>query len=309
MRLVIAMLKTRGKLLAPEHLSRFVHQLRTRSYPSAAPPPPRLLSEFEIAEEEVAGRPVFVVTPRRGRTAWRIIYTHGGGYVNSLIRPHWDIISALARATGATVIAPIYPLAPRYEHREAYRFLEAVYRWVLENADAAHLVLAGDSAGGGLAVGQALLTPSWGLPSPQRLILFAPWLDLALADPAARKLESDDPMLGVDALRYSGEAWAAGEDLKTGYLSPLHADVGALPPTDIFQGGRDLLAPDARAFAKKLRAAGRSVSYAEFHGAFHVFMAATFTPEAKQVYAEIGRLLRPGGDDVAAGSSARSPKR
>jgi epsilon-lactone hydrolase len=157
--------------------------------------------------------------------------------------------------------------------------------------DPRNLVLVGDSAGGGLVLGQALGNSAMELPAPARLILFSPWLDLSVADDATLKVEPDDVMLSVDSLRFAGTLWAAGDDPRLPQLSPLYADLTGLPPIDLYQGSHDLFVIDARTFVRKVKRAGGTIRYSEFPGAFHVFVAATFTPEAKKVFREIGATL------------------
>jgi acetyl esterase/lipase len=110
-------------------------------------------------------------------------------------------------------------------------------------------------------------------------------------------------MLAIDALRLCGKWWAAEDDLLLPRLSPLYADLKDLPPIDMYQGSDDVLVVDARTFAAKARQAGNLVHYSEVRGAFHVFMGATFTPEAKAVFAHIASSL----SDAATASVPEAP--
>jgi epsilon-lactone hydrolase len=289
MRAAAFLIKARGKPLA--NVEKFRKTISNRVYPSPAAIPTSMQRLLDVHEDMIGGRKVLTLAPKAGASRWHIVYHHGGGYVGALIAPHWNVIHALIDATGATVTVPMYPLAPEFNNRDAFPFLAEVYRSVLAKTSATEIVLAGDSAGGGLALGQALELARLGLPLPARIILFAPWLDLTLSDPAAREVEARDLMLSIEALRLSGQWWAAGDDMRLPRLSPLYADLGGLPPINIYQGADDLLVADARSFARKGRAAGNDLRYREFPGAFHVFVAATAAPEAKTVFAEIGEHL------------------
>lgn len=258
-----------------------------RAPPVAAEIPPTLRAHWNVAETQVDGRTVITVSPKVGASRWRIIYLHGGAYVNDLIAPHWTIIDRLMTATGAAVTVPLYPLAPEHDYRAAFAFLHDVYRGMLAHDRAADIVIAGDSAGGGLALGQVLDDRAKGLPLPGRIILFSPWLDLTLANPRARAVEPDDMMLAVDALRLCGRWWAAPTDPKSPILSPLYADLKRLPPIDLFQGTRDIFVVDARTFAAKARAAGNAIDYREYPGGFHVFVGGPDTPEGEDVFHRI----------------------
>ncbi len=275
---------TRGRKRSPEQLAA---AFRGRAEPQAAPLTRALGALTTVDERTALGRRVVTLTPRAGRSAWHIVYTHGGSFVNELMSAHWDIIHALVRATGATVTVPLYPLAPEHPHAEAFAFLEAVYRDLVARVDPARVVLCGDSAGGNLALVQALRARDLGLPLPAHLVLFAPWLELTMENPEALAVQKRDPMLWIEELRECGRWWAGAEDPRAPLLSPVHADLGGLPPIHLFVGADDVLAPDARRFE------GRCATFRETPGGFHVFMGATFTPEAKRVFAEIRGTLTP----------------
>lgn len=122
----------------------------------------------------VGGFRTVTLRPRAGASGASMIYLHGGTYINELVRPHWTMIAELIRRTGATITVPFYPLAPEHTFGEAFGYLETVYARVLETAAADDVVLAGDSAGGGLSAGLALHFQAAGLPRPGRLLLFSP---------------------------------------------------------------------------------------------------------------------------------------
>jgi monoterpene epsilon-lactone hydrolase len=289
MRAATLVLKASGKPLADLEAAK--RSIASRQYPSPAPIPASLAAQISVERHQVGGNSVITLTPRVGASRWHIIYYHGGAYVMELTKPHWDIIGALMEATGATVTVPIYPLAPEHSNRDAFPFVTEVYRQVIAKTAPSNVVLAGDSAGGGLAVGEALELRRQGLPAPARLILFSPWLDLTMADPEARALEPVDVMLTVDSLRECGKMWAAGDDPRLPRLSPFYADLKGLPPIDLYQGTHDIFVVDARTFVRKVKMASGSIRYAEYPGAFHVFVGATFTPEAKEVFRSIRTVM------------------
>ena len=273
---------TRGKQRSPEEMER---AFRGRAEPQAAPVTRAVKKLAAVDEAVVLGRRVITLTPKQDQSAWHIVYTHGGSFVNEMVAPHWDIVAELIRATGATVTVPLYPLAPEHPHGEAFAFLERVYRDLVARVDPAKLVLCGDSAGGNLALVQALRARELGLPLPGHLVLFAPWLDLTMENREVMEVQPRDPMLWVGELRECGRWWAGAGDPRAPLLSPVHADLAGLPPIHLFVGADDVLAPDARLIRN------RCATYRETPNAFHVFMGATFTPEAKRVFAEIGATV------------------
>ncbi len=208
MNAVKLLLRLQDKTLADAE--KFRQQVMGRSYPAPAPLPKALRARCAVREERVQGQPVYTLVPKAGRPAAHIIYTHGGAYVNPLLGAHWSIIGRLIALTGAAVTVPIYPLAPEHTHREAYAELERVYRDVRATTPAGSVVLAGDSAGGGLALGQALRYRDISLPAPDLVLLFSPWLDITLSNPDAAPVERRDVMLGIPGLVEAGRWWPAG---------------------------------------------------------------------------------------------------
>lgn len=236
---------------------------------------------------------VYTLRPKRAASSWHVIYTHGGGFVDALVKPHWDIVRSLVAATGATVTVPLYPLAPEHEHAEAFVFLEEVYRTVLDRVRPADLILCGDSAGGNLALAQTLYLRSRRLPQPAHLILFSPLADISASNPDMVALEQDDVMLRLSAVQQWGQWWAGSTDLQSPLLSPLYGDLRQLPPIQLYIGTDDILLPDARQLRDRVVSAGGRIAFHETPGGIHVFMGATFTPEAKEVFRQIHDALGP----------------
>lgn len=166
-----------------------------------------------------------------------------------------------------------------------------MYERVLATTPAQHVILCGDSAGGNLALTQALHYRDRHLPLPGRVMLFSPWLDLTLTHPDVASIEPQDPMLARPGPREAATWWAGGDPLSLPLLSPLHADLRGLPPVDVFQGTLDILWPDTQRFAEQVAAAGGHVHLHTYPGAFHVFPATTYTPEAQDVFRTIRQLL------------------
>ncbi|MBM7117420.1 alpha/beta hydrolase [Archangium primigenium] len=278
----------RGPERDPAELRR---KYENRKPPTPATLPRALRNRCDVREDTVLGQPVYTLTPKHGASGWHIIYTHGGAFVNPLQGAHWDILEQLIEETGATVTVPLYPLAPEHTAAEAFPFLEQVYRDVLGRTAPARVVLCGDSAGGNLALAQALAYREQGLPLPGHLVLFSPWLDLTLSNPEVAAVQPRDIMLRASELVEEGRWWAGAEDPRGARLSPLFADLKGLPPLQIYQGTHDIFLPDARLLRDRVAAAGGQVQLDETPGGFHVFMGATFTPEAHTVFRRIAERL------------------
>ena len=265
--------------------------LHARAYPSAAPPPAAVRRRHLITTRLVDDRPVLTLTPRTGATGQQLLYTHGGSYVHPLVTAQWWIIDRITRGTGITITLPLYRLAPEGWVGEAYTVLHKVYTGLAERYGAAAVTLAGDSAGGALALGRAIVDRDNGTELPRQIVLLSPWLDIALTNPAAAALEPRDPMLTVAGLVDAGALWCRDTDPRDPRVSPLHADLSGLPPVHIVQGGQDVLAPDTELAAERLRDAGNTGSLHLEPGAFHNYLGAFWTPEARIALTKIRSLL------------------
>lgn len=265
--------------------------LSDRPAPVAAEIPATLRSSCRVEERVIHGQRVVTLIPRAGKRQVHVLYLHGGAYVNALIGAHWSIIRAVIEATGATVTVPMYALAPENDHIPGTTLIDLVFAEMMSTRREDQIVVMGDSAGGNAVLTLTLRRRDLGLPLPDLLILFSPWLDLAVKDPEARRLEGADIRLGVDALRACGKMWAGDVDPLSPHMSPLYADLQGMPSMGIFQGDRDIFVVDARNFVERATVAGVNVHYHEYPGGFHVFMGLTFLPEAKDVFRQVKALI------------------
>ncbi len=231
-------------------------------------PPAALRKRHDVRSRQVAGFSCHTVSPRGRRAERAAVYLHGGAYISEIAPQHWALIGRLADA-GVRVEVPIYGLAPRHTHREAYPFVTAVYRELLEDVDASSVTLAGDSAGGGLALGLAQTLGEAGLPQPRRLVLLSPWLDLILSNPDLATV--GDPWLSTVGLVEAGKAWAAGDDPTAPRLSPGNGPLAELAATHVLVGTRELCLPDVRLLRERATAEGADLEVTECAGALHVY--------------------------------------
>lgn len=267
-------------------------------------PPRRLRRRYPVSCRTVAGFPCYTVAPRPCRESGTVvIYLHGGSFFREISWWHWRFIRRLV-AAGHRVEVPIYPLAPRYTYRDAHPYLVEVYRGVLADFDPARVVVAGDSAGGTLALTLAQSLAGAGLPAPARLILLSPCLDMRLSNPEIDRIESADPWLARPGLLEAGRVWAGGDDLGLPELSPLNGPLDGLPPTDVFMGTHDILHPDARLFAER---AGSPVRFTEVAGAFHVYPLVP-VPEAAPAVRAILAAVAQCDERSAAGEPEPRPR-
>jgi epsilon-lactone hydrolase len=233
-----------------------------------APPPRRLTRRHGVTERVVDGFRVWSVQPRdaSGTTA---VYLHGGAYVAGISPQHWALVGRFADA-GVRVEVPLYGLAPPHTYREAYRSLSRVWADLVDEA-AGDLVLAGDSAGGGLALGLAQELAADDARTPDRLVLISPWLDLTLSHPRLAEYEAVDPWLVRPGLLEAARVWADGDDPTAPRLSPRNGPLAGLPPIALFVGTREIAYPDAADLAAAAAASGVDVELVVAEGAVHVY--------------------------------------
>jgi acetyl esterase/lipase len=228
------------------------------------------------------------------------VYLHGGGYIHGMDERHWRMVSDLAGA-GMRVIVPDYGLAPEHDADAALSLLDTVIGDAATEAEQSghRLRLAGDSAGGGLALGWLLTTGHRDAASAvERLALIAPWLDVTCSSPGLDTLVNDDPWLHPTGLRIAGEAWAGGRDLQDPLVSPLAATdavLSSLPQVRIWTGTRDILSAEALALDRRLTACGVEHKVLTTPGAVHVHPL-TPTPEGKAARQEVIAWLSGGPD-------------
>jgi acetyl esterase/lipase len=255
-----------------------------RKLPEDAPMPEGFRKRFIVEERDVLGHKVVTLHPRGGPGQWHMLYFHGGGFVRPMFKVHWPLVAEMVKLCGMSVTVPLYPVVPEAPYSAQDDLADAVWAELAAKHDPAKIILNGDSAGGHMALALALRLVAAGGAQPGKLALFAPWLDLGLADPAIAAVEPHDVMLKIGTLRACGALVAAGRALDDPAVSPLYAPasaLAALPPTRIWTGRHDLFIVDSRTFLARLIEAGVDARLYEYEAAPHVFMAILPTREAK----------------------------
>lgn len=224
----------------------------------------------EVEHYETADMQVFRVSPLEKEGTRRVLYLHGGGYVHQPSYFHWLFIDKMVRDTGLEFIVPIYPKAPEYTYKDAYKSVTALYKELLEESNEP-LIFMGDSAGGGLAIGFTQWLKSEKMTLPKGLVVISPWLDITLNHPDMEEYAKVDPMLRPDNLKIIGRIWSGQADPTYYKVSPIHGELRGLPKIYMFVGTREICLPDARKFAGMLEEAGAPSEYFEYPMMNHVF--------------------------------------
>lgn len=283
---------TRKKRYATEEAGiAFLH-----SQKGPSDPPRDAVVRCDVSTHEVRGRDVHVLR-RRGTAAPThgvVVYLHGGAYTNEVVEQQWTFAAGLARQTGFEVQVPIYGLAP---HSTALEALDLVTDIVTGVVDAGRrCVLAGDSAGGGLALVTAQSVPKHVRDGIAGLVLIAPWIDLAMTNPEVDEIEPTDPWLTRAGLHPIARSWAGGLAVDDPRVSPLHGDLADLPPVEVWVGTRDITLPDCRELGRRMPSGAPFALHVE-EGAIHDYPLLP-APEGRaarrEIAARVSALLAAG---------------
>jgi monoterpene epsilon-lactone hydrolase len=222
------------------------------------------------------------------------LYLHGGGYSIGSLNTHADMVSRIARASNARAFSVDYRLAPENPFPAAVEDATTTYRWLLKQGVRPEtIVIAGDSAGGGLAGATLLALKKSGDPLPGAAVMLSPWTDLAATGETMKTRAEADPMIVVDPLNGMAKLYAGSASLTDPLVSPLYGDYSGLPPMLIQVGDCEVLLDDSRRYAERAKAAGVDVTIEVWDEMIHVFQVfAPMLPEGQQAIDKIGEWVK-----------------
>lgn len=198
-----------------------------------------------------------------------VLYLHGGGYIIGSPSTHRGITGHLARASGHTIIAPDYRLAPEHPFPAALDDAEAAYEGLLKDGHApASIAIAGDSAGGGLAIALAMRLRDKGRPLPASLTVFSPWVDLTHDHLYSPECE---PVLQPRWIEKAARLYTGQEPRTNPLISPIHGDLSGLPPLLIQVGSEEILLNDAQRLSDRVNQQGGEATLEIYNSLWHVF--------------------------------------
>jgi acetyl esterase/lipase len=181
-----------------------------------------------------------------------VLYFHGGGYVAGSARAGAHLAAELARRAGGRALSVDYRLAPEHPYPAAVEDGLAAYAGLLESGvSPARILVAGDSAGGGLAVATLLAARDQGLPQPAAVAAFSPWADLTRSGASMRTKDGADPLFSYGAMGWYAERYLAAGDRSAPLASPVFAALAGLPPLLIQAGSHEVLLDDAVRLAER----------------------------------------------------------
>jgi len=252
-----------------------------------------LPADVTVTAAELGGVPTAEITIGGTRPRHVVLYFHGGLYVLGDAASAAGLAAQIARRTQATAISVGYRLAPEHPYPAAIDDALAAYQALLDGGtNPAGIAFAGESAGAGLAIATLVNARDHGLPLPAAAYLMSPYADLTLAGTTMDTKSKADPLLSRDNLQARVPDYTAGEDPALPLISPVFADLTALPPLIIQAGSHEVLLDDALRLAAQAAAADVAVTLDITPGVPHVFQA--YTPlldEATTALDRAGQLL------------------
>ena len=234
----------------------------------------------------------WVAAPDAGSGA--ILYLHGGGYVTGSVISHRGMAANLSRTSRCRVLTIDYRLAPENKHPAQVEDAHTAYRWMLKNGvDASSLVVAGDSAGGGLTMATLLSVRDAGDPLPAAGVCISPWVDMECAGESMKTKAGQDPMVSKEGLEEMATYFLGDGDRRDPLAAPLRADLTGLPPLLIIVGTAEVLLDDAVRLHEKAEAAGVDSTLEIWDDMIHIWpWFAPFLPEGQQAMGKMGDFIK-----------------
>jgi len=223
-----------------------------------------------------------------------VLYLHGGGFIACSPETHRPLVGSLVRRIVGTAFVPAYRLAPEHpfpaaldDARDAYRFLLA------QGIPPSRLVIAGDSAGGGLALALTLALRDEGIPLPAAVVTYSPWTDLATTGLSLEENSDRCAMFAGETIRRAARFYVGQADPTHPLMSPLYGDFHGIPPLLVHASHDEVLRDDSIRVAERAREAGVPVELRLWSHVPHVwqFFAAVL-PEARESLDATARFIR-----------------
>jgi acetyl esterase/lipase len=254
-------------------------------------PPQKLYSILNIEKIQAKGRNTFILQPKNGGNKTHILYLHGGGYIYGFNKIHWRFFNTLVQELNCTIIAPDYPLAPKFTYEDSFEMIIPIYKKLITKVGGENVILMGDSSGGGFALALAQNMKEENNDKANQIILLSPWLDITLKNTDISALDCEDPVLGIKGLQKAGKAYAGGTDPNNYLLSPINGQVEGLGKISIFIGTKDILEADTRKFRSITKDKGININYYEYKDMIHVWPLFNL-PESKKAIEQIIMLVK-----------------
>jgi monoterpene epsilon-lactone hydrolase len=260
--------------------------------------------DADVRRIEVEGIPCEWLRAEGSHPDRRLLYIHGGGWTMGSLDSHRPLSARISAATGCSVLAVDYRLAPEHPFPAGLDDCVATYRWLRSNGPegpraARSVFVAGDSAGGNLTLALLLAAKQRGLPQPTAAIPISAATDFEATGESFTTRKDKDPILsgGPEGIRITAQVYLQGRaDAKDPLASPLYGDLTGFPPLLVQVGDHEVLLDDSTRLAEKAKQAGVDVTLEVWPEMPHVWHAfAPFLPEATRAIEQIGAFVRRHG--------------
>ena len=263
----------------PERLTENIQKIRSKLRASAEPLVQKVVKchAVEISEKNICDVHCLIVSPKRQTSDKKILYAYGGGFVSGSAFEDLPISVPLSALSGLEIIIPEYRLAPEHPWPAACDDMTEVHCGLAEEIS----VIAGESAGGNLALVTLLRAKKLGLKLPKAIVLLSPWCNLLNEGDSLLFNEGRDPTLSIQQSKMASAHYAAGQDLCNPEISPLFGNFYGIPAKVLISSGtRDLLLSQSVQLASLLREFGVDVDLRIRDGLWHVYEWDAGLPEA-----------------------------
>lgn len=251
-------------------------------------------TEFAVEPVRAPDRPAEWVLAPAARSGFVVLYLHGGGYVMGSPRSHRHLAGAIGAAAQASVLLVDYRLAPEHPFPAALDDAVAAYRWLIEQGiESSRIAIAGDSAGGGLAIATSIAARAEGLAMPAACVCLSPWTDLARTGGSIKAKSASDPLVRAGDLERFAGLYLGAASAEEPLASPLYADLSGLPPTLVQVASGEILLDDATRLAMRGDAAGVKIELEVWNDMIHVWH--WFAPrlgEGREAIEKVGAFIR-----------------
>lgn len=283
-------LKAGSTFIQPKSLN--VHQVRGlyERFGQSMIPYPAIIEPASIPNLSAE----WIIPPTHVENDFIILYLHGGGYFMGSSQTHRSYLSYFAKTMQARVLSLEYRLAPYHPYPAALEDSINTYSYLLRSFNSSQIVLAGESAGGGLALSITHYLIRNKLPLPGAVLCFSPWTDLGLTGDSLKYNKKRDPLIPFHLLKECVSLYLKNKkEIKDPLVSPLYADFQGFPPLFIQASANEILLSDSLRVAEKAKRAGVKVAVDIWPNMFHAWpYFSPFLPEGRQALEKANSFLR-----------------
>lgn len=253
----------------------------------------KLPKDVKCEPINVMGVPAEWITTPESIKEKVVLYLHGGGWIAGSINTHRDLASRISRASKTRILIIDYRLAPEHPYPAGLEDSITAYKWLInvEKIVPNNVVIAGDSAGGGLTIGCLIALRDEGVPLPAAAVCLSPGVDATMSGESLKSKVEVDPFLTPESVEFMVKQLLGDTDPEE--VNLLNKNLQGLPPLLIQVGTSEILLDDSIRLAELAKAAGVNVKLEVWDDMIHVFQAfAAFAPESREAIGKIGEFIQ-----------------